>query len=124
MAKPNRSSQKLNRRSDMDDALFEALASSVPEKNTGPDPDDILGDVFEDDGDVASEQCGKDRDVAVTLDEIDRQHAQQIMEHVRYQTGKQIDLAGAIKIALSLCPMNEREIGAAYAETRSRKHAD
>ena len=124
MAKPNRSSQKLNRSSDMDDALFDALVSSVPEKNTGPDPDDILRDILEDDVEGAREQCGTDRLVAVTLDGIDRQYAQQIMELVHQQTGEQIDLAGAIKIVLSLCPMNEREIDAAYVETRSRKRVD
>jgi len=124
MAKPNRSSQKLNRRSDMDDALFDALASNVPEKNTGPDPDDILGKVLEDDVEGAREQCGKGRDVTVELDDVDRQRAQQITEIVRHQTGEQIDLAGAIKIALALCSMNEQEVDAAYAETRSRKRVD
>ncbi|MCP4935756.1 MAG: hypothetical protein GY927_16495 [bacterium] len=124
MAKPNCSSQKFNRSSDMDDALFEALASSVPVKNTGPDPDDILEGVFEDDGGVSSEQSGKDRRVAVTLDGIDRQYAQQIMEIVRHQIGEQVDLVGAIKIALSLCPMNEYDVGTAFAETMSRKQAD
>ena len=117
--------KRLNRTTDMDDALFEALKTRVPQKDTGPDPDDILSGLFDDDEDESSQQpCGKDRDVSVTLDDVDRQHAQQIMEIVRHQTGEQIDLAGAIKIALSLCSKNEQEVGAAFEETRSRKRVD
>ncbi len=123
MVKPNRNNRKLNRRSDMDDALSEALASSVPDKNTGPDPDDILMGIFEDDN-AGSMQSGKVRDIVVALDEIDRQHAQQIMELVRQQTGEQIELAQAIKIALSLCPMNDEKIEVAYAKTRTSKRTD
>ena len=117
--------KRLNRTTDMDNALFEALKTRVPEKDTGPDPDDILSGLFDDDEEEASQQLsGKNRDISVTLDDVDRQYAQKIMELVRHQTGEQIDMAEAIKIALSLCSMDEQEIGAAYRGITTRKHCD
>ncbi len=117
--------KRLNRTTDMDNALFEALKTRVPKKDTGPDPDDILSGLFDDDEDEPLQQLsGENREIRVTLDDVDRQYAQKIMELVRHQTGEQIDLAQAIKIALALCPINEQEIGTAFAETRSRNHVE
>ncbi len=127
MAKTTRSAQKLNRRADMDEALFEALASSIPPKNTGPDPDDILGDIGEDDrGDDddsgnARVQRLENRNLVVGLDDIDTHRANKIVALVREQTGEQVDLASAIKIALSLCPLDEQKIGTAYRGIMARQ---
>ena len=41
--------KRLNRTTDMDAALFEALKTQVPKKDTGPDPDDILAGFFDED---------------------------------------------------------------------------
>ena len=124
MAKSNSSSQKLNRCSDMDAALFEALASAVPDKNTGPDPDDILGDVLAQEADASSLQQGEGRNIVVALDVIDIGRAEQIVELVRRQSGEQVDMAQAIKVALSLCTMDEEVIGAAYAGITAGKSVD
>ncbi len=117
--------KRLNRTTDMDDALFEALKTRVPQKDTGPDPEDILSGLFDDDEDEPLEQLGGEkREISVTLDGVDRQYGEKIMELVRRQTGEQVDLAEAIKIALALCPTNEQEIGRAFAETRTRNYVE
>ena len=115
--------KRLNRTTDMDDALFEALKTPVPQKDTGPDPDDILAGLFDDDeeDDPSQEQSGGQGHVVVPLDEIDRQRVEQIVELVRRQTGEQIDMARAIKIALALCTMDEQEIGVAYEGITAEK---
>ena len=127
MAKSKNSSSRLNRGSDMDSALFEALASDIPDKNTGPDPNEILGDIFESnegaDTDILSAHDRRVRKITVVLDKFEVERAGQIVELVRAQTGEQIDTAEAIRVALGVCEMDEQLIERAYQQLclRERK---
>lgn len=120
-----RPNSRSNRGSDMDDALLQALGTSVPDKDTGPDPDDILSGLFDDDEeggeDISPNQAGENRSLAIELNERDRSRAEQIMQLVRAQTGEQIELAQAIKMALFLCPLDEGNINKAYTDLKTHK---
>ena len=118
-------SKRLNRTTDMDDALFEALKTQVPHKDTGPDPDDILAGLFDDDDEKDADQSELNirdsRASAIELDDIDRERVEQIVQLIRNQTGEQIDAADAIRIALFLCPLDEQEIHMAFKMIGPRK---
>ena len=114
----------LNRSSDMDAALFEALQTEVPVKDTGPDPDDILAGFFDEEEearDPIGGHSGDSRSVVLQLDELDRERAQQIVDLIRNQTGEQIDLLDAVRIALFVCPLDEQEIHMAHRMIGTRK---
>ena len=120
MAKSKNSSSRLNRGSDMDSALFEALASDIPEKNTGPDPEHILRDLFEGESegdiDIARARRSRVRTTTVALDEFEVKRVEQIVEIVRAQTGEQINTADALRITLGVCEMDEHIIERAYRQ--------
>jgi len=101
----------------MDEALFEALKTKVPQKDTGPDPDDILAGLFEDDvkgkgysgddvGSLAVEgSTDEDMIFSVELDAVGLARAREIVELIKAQTGEQVDIADALKIALFCDPL-------------------
>ncbi len=106
--------KRLNRTTDMDAALYEALQTRVPDKDTGPDPDDVLRDLFDDiagageegkavgaAGDVLRED-DQATELTMRLDEVDREIVADIVQSVVERTGEQPDTAQAIRIALRL----------------------
>ena len=120
-------SKRLNRTTDMDNALFEALNTPVPEKDTGPDPDDILAGLFDEDdkaeeveADSFWQQIDNSGNPPSSLDDVDQARAAQIMEAVREQTGLSVDLTEAIKIALHACPLDEQVLVDALEVIRTR----
>ena len=83
-----------NRSRDMDEALFDALKTIVPPKDTGPDPDDILAGLFEDELKGGEEKSDKVGSLAaeplvfsVELDERGLARAQEIVDLIKAQTG-------------------------------------
>ena len=123
MAKTKRAGKKPNRSSDMDQALFEALKTAVPQKDTGPDPDNILSGLFDDEDDdieVTLDNIGESRSLVMEVDEADCAHGEKIIKLVQEQTGEQIELAEAIKIALMICPLEPKDVSKAYSAIRKR----
>ncbi|MCF6198301.1 MAG: hypothetical protein L3J67_02700 [Hyphomicrobiaceae bacterium] len=101
-----------NRSRDMDEALFEALKTQVPPKDTGPDPDDILAGLFEDElkgkehrGDGVGSLAAEAMVFSVELDAVGLARAQEIVDLIKTQTGEQVDIADALKIALFCDPL-------------------
>ncbi len=96
-----------NRTSDMDDALFEALKSGVPAKDTGPEPEDILDGLFEDEGGDVSvldpDPVADPAELSIRLEPADRDRLREIVDYVREQTGKKIEAAEAVRLALCVC---------------------
>jgi len=107
--------KRLNRTTDMDNALFEALKTAVPEKNTGPDPDDILAELFDDEDPALTRQSVEDvRAVTITLGKEDRARANKVMQLVARQCGEQIGLDQAIRMALFSCSLQDEALLEAY----------
>ena len=123
MSKAKRSYKKSNRSSDMDQALFDALTTAAPPKDTGPDPDNILSGLFDDedeDIEVTCDDMEERRHLVLEVDEADRASGEKIIELVLEQTGEQIELSQAIKIALKVCPFDSEIIGKANDDIRAR----
>jgi hypothetical protein len=114
---------KTGRGSDMDDALFEALETRIPDKDTGPDPDDILTDLSGDDGEKNRQNATnieRLKRLLIDLDKTDLEYAELIVQMVRTRTGEHIELAQAVRIALFSCPQDEETIGRAYMKVCAR----
>ncbi len=114
-------SKRPNRSQDMDLALFEALKTSVPPKDTGPDPDDILAGLFEDElhgegqpGDETGMPIVSALVLSVELDKAGLARAQNIVDIIKIQTGKQIDMSDALKIALFCDPLENEQVMEAF----------
>ena len=127
MATKRNPGKKPNRGSDMDIALFEALASAVPNKDTGPDPEHILEALSDDDAQgeesVFPRRGAAVRKIGLVLDDRETERAQQIVAHIHDQCGEQIELAQAVKIALYACEINDKAIYKAYREMTTRRGA-
>ena len=115
--------KRANRSLDMDEALFAALKTKVPSKDTGPEPDDILAGLFEEEltGEegkqettVRSQRSAGGLSFHVELDEEGLQRGQQIIEAIREQTGEQIDMVDALRIALFAVSIEREVILKAY----------
>jgi len=124
-------SKRPNRSQDMDTALFEALKTSVPPKDTGPDPDDILAGLFEEES-LGEGQSGNDTRsllpakmvFSVELDKAGLDRAQNIVDIIKIEMGKQIDMSDALKIALFCDPLKSEQVIKAFrkiAEPDNRK---
>ena len=106
--------KRRNRTSDMDDALFEALKTSVPPKDTGPEPEDILAGLFEEE--LRGEGLEKDgkqtagalQFFSIGLDEKGLERAQAIVDLVKAHTGEQMEVADVLKTLL-FCPRPQKE---------------
>ncbi len=118
---------KTGRGAQMDKALFEALKTAVPEKNTGPDPYDILSDPAREARDTREtgegNRAGRGHAAETTrhlvdLDRSDRARIEHIAGIVRENTGEQPDVAGVIRIALRACLQDRDIIKAACNELR------
>ena len=105
--------KRANRTTDMDKALYEALKTGIPPKDTGPDPDDILAGLFEDElqgndePEEKTERSGSRAQVfQVELDEDGLAHAQQIVDLIKAQRGEPISIVEALKVALYGAPLD------------------
>jgi len=132
MAGNKRSGKKKPGRGAMlDDALAQVLATAAPDKDTGPDPDDILSGVLGEPGPAvgaadpgfmagskrnATAGAGTVRMFEIGLDADERARVERICRIVREATGVRIDTAQAVRIALKTCGLQRAEIEAAYVE--------
>jgi hypothetical protein len=122
MPKKPRSKQE----QEMEDALDRLFATPVPEKDTGPDPLDILA---LDQPAAATPAAGKTARRAVKaadkaragtsacqveLDAADRLRANMLIDRLDELTGEHHDLATALRVALHACPLDLAQIGPVF----------
>lgn len=96
------------RRQLADEALDRLLGGIIPEKDTGPDPTDIRPAEI----DALSRH-------QVTLDEDERARANEILNILFELTGRQMDVAEALRVALNACPLEQDGIARAFAALRA-----
>ena len=115
--------KNLSRHAKMDAALALALATKVPDKDTGPDPDDILNALVDEEAGPENNQtaAGNKRRYTIELDEAERERGEQILRLIQRATGEHKELGDALRVALLQCPLDEQVIAEAFKQLSSRR---